>query len=292
MAALVGVMMCCGGDKKEAKSHSKAKEVKAPAKIKKEEPRVPQKAAAKSSAAVTSTRVKTEAAAKQADPPKTEKSVSFPAAPVVEESEEDFIVPVKSKKKKQQKQQQQQQKGASTAPAPIPAITVGAPTAAATAPVKAPAAAPISDGWEIVGADKKKSKKSAAPPAAPSAPTNPAPSTPAPAPAAAPPVPPADAPVSFNINVENKRLGVIIGVKGATLKAIQEATGTTINTPKNINTATSGSSATGVSVVTVTGPQEGVSRAAKAVGELAKKGYCSLLAGEDFAESPLAVHTS
>jgi hypothetical protein len=47
---------------------------------------------------------------------------------------------------------------------------------------------------------------------------------------------------------------------------------------------------TGDVTIVVTGPKEGVPKAAQALVELVNKGYCSLLAADDFQESYVAVH--
>jgi hypothetical protein len=98
-----------------------------------------------------------------------------------------------------------------------------------------------------------------------------------------PPVPAVEQ-FSQEVTVDSKKLGLLIGPKGGTKLAIQNATGTTIQMPKT-EKETSGD----VTIV-VTGPKEGVPKAAHALNELVAKGYCSLLAADDFQESYVAVH--
>ena len=92
--------------------------------------------------------------------------------------------------------------------------------------------------------------------------------------------------VSTPVTVEAKKLGVLIGPKGVTLHAIQDATGVEITTPK------ADRETTGPVVVTVAGPAEGVKKAIKAIKELAEKGYSKLIAGDDFNEGSIIVHSS
>lgn len=113
------------------------------------------------------------------------------------------------------------------------------------------------------------------------------PNPPPPSVAAATEQPPAPAPLpkvdvsTLAVKVESKKMGAIIGPKGATLRAIQDATETEINT-------TTAPKADITSVV-ITGPQAGVAKAGKAINELATKGYCMLLSGEGFMESHIHV---
>lgn len=89
--------------------------------------------------------------------------------------------------------------------------------------------------------------------------------------------------VTSEIKVDAKKLGLLIGAKGATRTAIQNATGTTIQMPKEKDTA-------GTVSVTVVGTAAGVNKAITAMNELCIKGYCALLAADDFQESYVAVH--
>jgi predicted RNA-binding protein Jag len=101
------------------------------------------------------------------------------------------------------------------------------------------------------------------------------------------PAPPA--PVVETVNsvvvVDTKKLGVVIGPKGATFKAIQEATSTIINTTSSKDSAADKTS------INVSGLADGVKKAVKAINELASKGYCALLAGENFQESFITIDT-
>ena len=92
--------------------------------------------------------------------------------------------------------------------------------------------------------------------------------------------------VSTPVTVEAKKIGVIIGPKGETLHAIQKAAEVEITTPK------SDRDTTGPVIVTVAGPAEGVKKAIKAIKELVEKGYSKLIAGDDFNEGSITVHSS
>lgn len=99
--------------------------------------------------------------------------------------------------------------------------------------------------------------------------------------AAAPaPVPKVDV-STLAVKVESRKMGAIIGPKGATLHAIQDATETEINTTTAPNAD--------ITSVVITGPAAGVAKAGKAINELATKGYCMLLSGESFQESHIHV---
>lgn len=101
--------------------------------------------------------------------------------------------------------------------------------------------------------------------------------------AAAPPPPVVDS-VTTQVTVESRKLGLLIGPKGVTKIGMQTATGTEIIMPKvekDFN---------GPTEISVTGPAEGVARAVDAINELCVKGYCNLLAADDFHEGYVAVH--
>lgn len=91
--------------------------------------------------------------------------------------------------------------------------------------------------------------------------------------------------VTSEIRVDAKKLGLLIGSKGATRNAIQNATGTSIQMPK------AEKDTVGTVAVTVTGTAAGVNKAITAMNELCIKGYCALLAADDFQESYVAVHS-
>jgi len=84
------------------------------------------------------------------------------------------------------------------------------------------------------------------------------------------------------ISIDAKKVGAVVGPKGATLHSLQDATGTEIITPKDRDAA--------VAIIVIKGPAEGVQKAKRAIEELATKGYCSLLEGEDFQEGFVSVN--
>lgn len=90
--------------------------------------------------------------------------------------------------------------------------------------------------------------------------------------------------VTTQVKVEARKLGLLIGPKGVTKIGMQTATGTEISMPK-VEKDYKGSTE-----ISVTGPAEGVARAVHAINELCSKGYCNLLAAEDFHEGYVAVH--
>lgn len=91
--------------------------------------------------------------------------------------------------------------------------------------------------------------------------------------------------VTEQVVVENKKIGAIIGTKGATLNAIQDLTGATLNMPKDRDNS-------GRSSVSVSGTAEAVSAATKIVQDLNVKGYSKALEGDNFTESALSVKSS
>ena len=121
------------------------------------------------------------------------------------------------------------------------------------------------DGWAIVEVKKKsKPKKSATAKAAPEAQT-------------------ADIQKS-QLTVDGKKIGIIIGPKGSTLKSIQDITGVEIVTPKTEKQSS------GPSVLSINGSPEGVAAASKIIRDLCEKGFSSALGGPDFIESSISVH--
>jgi len=86
------------------------------------------------------------------------------------------------------------------------------------------------------------------------------------------------------IVVPAKKLGAIIGVKGAVKISLQSLTGTEISLPKvpkeSVEPVT----------VTITGISDGVKKAKKAIQDLVTKGYTPLLEGEDFRETQVTVN--
>jgi hypothetical protein len=99
----------------------------------------------------------------------------------------------------------------------------------------------MSEEWEIVG--KAKAKKPKDEPSATVVDRKAA---------AEAPVAPADLTRQV-VSVDSKKLGIIIGPKGATLQALQAATGAEISTPKDRD-------ATGPVDVLVVGPADGVKK--------------------------------
>lgn len=89
---------------------------------------------------------------------------------------------------------------------------------------------------------------------------------------------------SQEVEVDAKKLGLLIGPKGATKLAIQNATATSIQMPKTDKETT------GNVTLKISGPKEGVQKAAQALNELVNRGFCTLLSGEDFQEGYVAVH--
>eukprot|EP00939_MAST-03C_sp_MAST-3C-sp1_P004127 g4127.t1 len=90
-----------------------------------------------------------------------------------------------------------------------------------------------------------------------------------------------------SVSVPSKALGGIIGKGGATLHAIQDKTGTKINTPSRKVESEDDKRRKGeipalndqdtTSTITITGPKNGVKIAKDSVLQIAKAGYCRLL---------------
>jgi len=120
----------------------------------------------------------------------------------------------------------------------------------------------IDDGWEVAVVSKKHHKK----PKAKSQETTAAESGKA------------------KFTVDARKIGILIGPKGSTLHAIQDATNVQINVPRGGEGATSS--------VTIEGSAEGIANARAAIKDLFEKGYCSYTTGDDFAEDFVMVHPS
>jgi len=129
------------------------------------------------------------------------------------------------------------------------------------------------DGWGVV-VDKRK-KKGNKPKAAPI-------SAGAPAPTAA-----------DTVMIDAKKVGIIIGPKGATMKAIEEATGCKLDVnapardapvPANLPNKTLKAS------VKLSGTTEAIQKARTAIQELERKGYASILQSDNFGEFSISVH--
>jgi len=120
----------------------------------------------------------------------------------------------------------------------------------------------IADGWEAAPTVKTPGQKKAAKAAAP---------------VAAPVDPNAD--VKDFIEVEAKKIGIIIGPGGGTIKAVMEKTGARIQMPDRERDSIAPAQ------VAITGPAPAVKAAKAAIKELATKGYCTALQEQGFEES-------
>jgi hypothetical protein len=140
------------------------------------------------------------------------------------------------------------------------------------------------DGWNVV--EDKRKQKALTKPKAPEKAAPAAASSSSSSAAAATETVPTEAPTTMQVAVDNKRVGVIIGPKGATLKQIQELTGVEIQTPKDKDSKAE------VVNVTVTGPSTGVAVASRIINDLNTKGYSADLEGEDFNEAHMMIHPS
>lgn len=142
-------------------------------------------------------------------------------------------------------------------------------------------AAPFEDEWNDVSVSKKK-KKVVKPkkPAAESAASTAA------APAAA-------SSLTESVSVDAKKIGIIIGPKGATMQAIQEATSCSleISAPSKGEDNDKPIPPNAKATVIISGSdKEAMAKARKAVQELASKGYATLLQSDNFGESSISVH--
>jgi len=132
--------------------------------------------------------------------------------------------------------------------------------------------------------NRPKPAKPAAPAAGAAASSNPS----APAAAAAPAPAPAAVNLTESISIDAKKVGIVIGPKGATMMAIQEATGCKLD----INAPSKDEKNPGTKAgVVISGPdKDSVIKAKKAVQELATKGYAKLLQSDNFGEFSISVH--
>eukprot|EP01031_Cornospumella_fuschlensis_P036957 gene36957-44834_t len=217
-------------------------------------------------------------------------------------------------------QAKKEKKVAIAAPAAAPATTSAVTPAAAPTPTPAPAPkaaaprvaveevegredggagspTPQYDGWAVVEDKRKKTGKKGSEEGLDSPPASSAPNpisapepTPAPAAASAPAAPQEET-VTMEVTVDAKKVGGIIGPKGATKIAIQTLTGANISIPRQAEKAEGKEAAASSAPVTltITGVAQGVSRAAHAINELITKGYSLLLEGDDFSESYVSV---
>lgn len=124
-----------------------------------------------------------------------------------------------------------------------------------------------------------------------------------PKPAAAANTAHANAPTSTtnteSVSVDAKKIGIIIGPKGATMKAIEEASGCKldINAPSKDEPTTKqqqqvrSSKQPQMAIVVVSGDtKDAIQKAKKAIKELATKGYATLLQADNFGEYSISVH--
>jgi rRNA processing protein Krr1/Pno1 len=146
-------------------------------------------------------------------------------------------------------------------------------------------AADAADGWEVVGQKAMNKKKvKAASVALAAAKEEKAAVDDAAVVEAAVPV---EEVFKSEVTVEFRKLGAIIGPKGATLKALREAGSVDIQVPRrdeNDKPPEPSSMAT----VELSGSHDGMKKVAKAINEISTKGYCRLLAGDDFIEANVA----
>ena len=88
------------------------------------------------------------------------------------------------------------------------------------------------------------------------------------------------------ITVDARKIGIIIGPKGATLQGLQTATSTKIDTPQRDRDDRSPAK------VAVTGRADDVKRCINALQELCDKGYTTLTQDKGFVEQSVSVHPS
>ena len=137
---------------------------------------------------------------------------------------------------------------------------------------------PKEEEWIVEGPKNKKKTRSQKVKAAPSTTTNP--NTPAPPPS------------TESVTVDAKKIGIIIGPKGATMKAIEEATGCKldVNAPAKDGPPTKGPQKATV-VLSGGADRDAIAKAKKAINELATKGYATLLQSDStFGEFSITVH--
>ena len=143
------------------------------------------------------------------------------------------------------------------------------------------------DGWAVAGEaakKKKKKKKKAAPKPAPEAVAPPPPA------AEAAEAAPAKTEASVSVQIDAKKVGIVIGPKGATMQAIEAALDVKLDInapakddPKPSPTAT-------VIITADEANTSGIARAKSAVKELCNKGYTAVTQAEGFAEQYVSVH--
>lgn len=148
-----------------------------------------------------------------------------------------------------------------------------APVASTPLAVPAPIPRPaVDDEWVVEGGNTKKlSRRPKAKAAAPTTAVSATSST-----------------ESTSISIEASKIGIIIGPKGTTMKAIEEATGCQleVNAPSKDEKPARGKKL--MAGIIVKGGD--ASKAKQAIKELANKGYAKLLQADGFSESYIQVH--
>ena len=124
----------------------------------------------------------------------------------------------------------------------------------------------IDDGWGMTVKKKKKTGGGGAKPQAGAADSG-------------------SASAGVRVAVEARKVGLIIGPGGATVKGLMERSGATIDLPQNRD-RDSNEPAT----ISISGPPAATAAAKKAIEELCAKGYCALMSGPDFGEGGVLVH--
>ena len=112
----------------------------------------------------------------------------------------------------------------------------------------------------------------------------------APADLATPEVPPTK--TSEIVSIDASKVGIIIGPKGATMQAIQAATGCKldVNAPAKDGPKTSRVTKATVVITNEGTTTDGIAKARQAILELASRGFATLLQSETFGESHVQVH--
>lgn len=102
---------------------------------------------------------------------------------------------------------------------------------------------------------------------------------------------PSAAPSADSITVNASKIGVVIGPKGATMKALEEASGCKldINAPSKEDSSKVKKPANATIVITG-GDAEGIAKVKTAILELSNKGYAKLLQSDNFGEFSTMVH--
>lgn len=95
--------------------------------------------------------------------------------------------------------------------------------------------------------------------------------------------------INKTIQIESKKVGAVVGAKGVTLKAIQEATECEIRILKDKD-STEEKEMVDVSIIGT--DEKNVRLCVKSVQEVATKGYCLLLKGENFSEGSILLKSN